>query len=199
MLLRLMTAAALAVSAPALAQTPPPGPPPGCAAVPHANEFDFWVGEWNVYGRNGQLGGSSRISKRSSGCAVLEEWTNAGGVEGLSLNFVDPDSGEWRQEWMGTNNYAGYRGALNARGQMVLHAEQMLFGRNGIVQRGPIRGAWTPLPNGHVIQHFQTRNADGTWSDSALLTYVPKASDPNGRDPEAGARGPVIEQAPAID
>jgi tetratricopeptide (TPR) repeat protein len=76
-----------------------------CANDPHAREFDFWVGEWNVYvtGTN-NLVGNSVIQKISGGCAILENWTSSVS-EGKSLNFVDDSTKKWKQVWVGS--YSG--------------------------------------------------------------------------------------------
>ena len=73
-----------------------------CANDPRANEFDFWIGEWEVYvtGTNAYAG-HSLIQKISGGCALLENWTSSAS-EGKSLNFIDDSSGKWKQVWVGS-------------------------------------------------------------------------------------------------
>lgn len=167
--------------------------------MPAHNAFDFWVGEWNVYGRRGGYAGKSVVSERTQGCTILEEWVRGRPGEGVSLNFIDAETGKWTQIYRSPGLHSVYVGELNARGQMVMPGVTRFFGRNGVVQTVQVRGVWTPMPNGHVIQHFQSQGADGVWRDTALLTYVPAASDPNGRDPQQGAMGPVLENAPGFD
>jgi hypothetical protein len=67
-----------------------------------AREFDFWVGEWNVFvtGTN-VYAGHSLIQKISGGCALLENW-NSAVSEGKSLNFIDDSSSKWKQVWIGS-------------------------------------------------------------------------------------------------
>lgn len=172
------------------------GAPPTCAdSAPH-RQFDFWAGDWNVYAANGQLGGSNVIETGAGGCVLHEHWTNARGGTGHSLNWVDNETGAWRQLWVGPRYQIDYSGGLTEDGAMVLEG-QITYARPG----GPVsldfRGAWTPQENGHVIQHFQQWNPDtDSWSNWGLLTYVPVDEDPNGQAPQAGATGPVIEAAP---
>lgn len=157
------------------------GPPPGCDDLPGARDFDFWVGDWNVYGANqpDTLGGTNRIEKRSNGCLILEEWTSATGNDGTSMNFLDPTSGQWRQIWMGSNNYIDYSGGLNADGQMVLEGEITYFGASGS-QSAPFRGTWTPNEDGTVTQHFQQYDAENdVWNDWFVGRYVRMEDDPN--------------------
>lgn len=73
-----------------------------CANDPHSREFDFWIGEWQVYvtGTN-SYAGHSLIQKISGGCALLENWQSAVS-EGKSLNFVDDSTNKWKQVWVGS-------------------------------------------------------------------------------------------------
>ena len=159
-------------------------------------QFDFWAGAWNVYAANGSFGGSNVIEPGAGGCVLHEHWTNASGGTGHSLNWVDNQTGQWRQLWVGPRYQIDYAGGLNDAGSMVLEGV-ITYARPGGPVSFDFRGAWTPQENGHVIQHFQQWNPDTeTWSDWGLLTYVPASADPNGRDPAAGAQGPLIETPP---
>lgn len=169
-------AASLSLGGTALAQQ---GPPPGCGAMEQADDFDFWVGNWNVYDQNGQFGGTNSIQKRSNGCLILEEWTSATGGDGTSMNYYDPTSESWRQVWMGSNNYINYEGGLTEDGEMVLEGEITYFGANGS-QSSPFRGRWTPNEDGTVTQHFQQYDAENdVWNDWFIGRYVRMEDDPN--------------------
>ena len=39
-------------------------------ASPEYHQFDFWIGDWEVRGKNGQILGHNHISKRHGGCVV---------------------------------------------------------------------------------------------------------------------------------
>ncbi|TGY87644.1 hypothetical protein E5163_14520 [Marinicauda algicola] len=202
--MRITTSLALTASllaAPALAQeeaSEAPRGPQGCGAYPAHDDFDFWVGDWNVYGRDGRFAGQNFISRRSGGCLLLEEWFSAGGGDGTSMNYVDPATGDWRQIWMSANLYIDYSGGLNAAGQMQLDGEITYFNDEGS-SSAAFRGVWTPLENGHVIQHFKQYDAEAeTWNDWFIGSYVPIAEDPNGAEPGPDATGPAIEEAPAF-
>lgn len=77
-------------------------------------QFDFWIGEWDVYGKAGQKAGDSRISLILDSCVILEEWTSAGINQGFrfagkSFNTYNRNSGQWQQTWVsnvgGTTEY----------------------------------------------------------------------------------------------
>ncbi len=67
-----------------------------------AREFDFWIGEWNVYVTGTTAyAGHSVVQKISGGCALLENW-NSSLSEGKSLNYIDDSTGKWKQVWVGS-------------------------------------------------------------------------------------------------
>lgn len=82
-----------------------------CLNNPQNREFDFWIGEWDVFqtGTDFRVG-KQRIEKASGGCAVLENWTATSVPgEGKSMNFISPKTGKWEQVWMGSGGlYLNY-------------------------------------------------------------------------------------------
>lgn len=73
-------------------------PQPTCVDTPVYELLDFWLGEWDVFVGDEQVG-HNRISKVLEGCAITEDWHGAGGTHGMSLFYVDPD-GTWQQVWV---------------------------------------------------------------------------------------------------
>jgi len=72
----------------------------GCD-TPESKQLDFWVGDWDLtYGDGGK--GRNRISKILDGCAILEEFSGAPGVQldGRSVSMFDRTSGRWKQAWV---------------------------------------------------------------------------------------------------
>jgi hypothetical protein len=85
-----------------------------CGSNPVYRQFDFWVGEWEAFGNNGQKAGDSKISIILDSCVILEEWTSAGKQGGItytgkSFNTFNVATGQWQQTWAdnagGTNEY----------------------------------------------------------------------------------------------
>jgi tetratricopeptide (TPR) repeat protein len=73
-----------------------------CMNNAKAREFDFWIGDWDVYVTGTKnLAGHNKIELSSGGCALLENW-NSNASSGKSLNFIDPATGKWRQTWIGS-------------------------------------------------------------------------------------------------
>ena len=54
-----------------------------------AHAFDFWVGEWDVFGPQGRQVGTNSITALFGTGMLAEHWHGNGGVEGRSLNAWD--------------------------------------------------------------------------------------------------------------
>lgn len=70
-----------------------------CADGGVYNQFDFWVGYWDVFNPQGQQAGTNRIEKTQGGCMLLENWTSVRGGTGTSMNFYNPVTEKWIQIW----------------------------------------------------------------------------------------------------
>ena len=81
------------LAAPAAAATP------ACAA-PEYRQFDFWIGDWDVYDV-GDPKPSMRIKveKILDGCALQETYQDVNGMLGESINFYDAGRKLWHQTW----------------------------------------------------------------------------------------------------
>lgn len=103
-----------------------------CSTIAHS-EFDFWVGEWEVYHSQADtLVGKNHIKKILNNCVVEENWTGAGGFEGKSFNTYNPADSTWNQVWVdmsgSTYHFSGrfkenvmqmYGETTNAKGKPV--------------------------------------------------------------------------------
>ena len=125
----------------------------------HAHDFDFWLGEWDVFGPKGRQVGTSSITSMfagQSGGMLHEHWYGAGGVEGRSINGYDEERGCWHQTWMdGTGGVLLLDGGLRD-GAMVLEAPGQ-------------RITWTQLeddPDGAEVRQVWESSEDGgaTWT-----------------------------------
>lgn len=162
-------AAALALASPALAQqAPPPNP---CETEPEFSQFDFWVGDWNVYQTDGTLAGINRVTKTENGCLIREHWRSASGGTGFSMNFYDVGQSAWRQVWVSQGAQIDYLGGLDAAGVMRLEG-RIHYPASGV--SAPFRGAWTVQEDGAVLQEFHQQNAEtGAWTVWFIGRYVP--------------------------
>ena len=131
---------------------------PGCADE-KSHQFDFWIGEWEVYsGEN--LAGHSIIEPILDGCALQESWQGSKGSAGTSFNFYNPQIGQWQQFWVWRNGTTlelagGYRD-----GQMILEGESR--DQQGTTIQNRI--TWSNSGEGTVRQHWETSTDAGqTW------------------------------------
>lgn len=76
-------------------QTPPPPP----CSTPEFRQFDFWVGDWEVYS-NEKLVGTNKVELILGDCVIQENWEGKGGSVGKSFNTYDAQKGVWSQVWV---------------------------------------------------------------------------------------------------
>jgi hypothetical protein len=132
---------------------------PPCAQ-PESRQFDFWVGEWDVYA-NEKLAGRNRISNIHGGCTLLEEYTaEASAYEGKSFNFYDPTDGLWHQVWVDNSGLRLDLSGTFSDGHMQLSGRRVNPNGENVVDRI----TWTPNEDGTVRQHWEISKDDGeTW------------------------------------
>ncbi|MDH3510332.1 MAG: hypothetical protein OER85_05675 [Gammaproteobacteria bacterium] len=132
-----------------------------CPSDTQFGEFDFWVGSWDVTGASGQVFGQNQITKEQNGCVLVERWTGAKGSTGISLNYYDPDRGQWVQNWIGSGgSLIELRGGL-VDGSIRLEGKIHYLGKD---RRNPFRGTWAVLADGRVRQFFEESPDGGkTW------------------------------------
>jgi hypothetical protein len=127
---------------------------------PECRQFDFWVGEWNVHGPNGSKAGTNRIEPILNRCALQENWTNAAGSGGRSLNYFHPGRKKWVQVWVDAQG-----GVIEIEGE-YRDGAMHFRGRNTAADGSwePCRASWTLLEDGRVRQFWeQSRDGGDTW------------------------------------
>lgn len=146
-----------------------------CMQNPKFRQFDFWVGEWDVYptGQN-QIVGKSVIEIASNGCMILENWTALGpqGGAGKSMNYINHENGKWEQLWVGADG----KPQKFVEGQYLDRAMRFTFeqkdqggnqqiGRFIFFNEGPDQ-----------VRQFNEISVDGgvTWKTNYDLTYKRK-------------------------
>jgi len=126
---------------------------------PEQQQFDFWLGDWEVLDGQGQRQGHNRIMPLLGGTVLQEHWDDGQGGTGTSLNAYLPAQRVWKQHWIDSKG-----GALDLEGGLE-GASMVLKG----VKEGPKgrlidRIIWTPLPDGRVRQLWdQSRDGGLTW------------------------------------
>jgi len=154
---------------PAVAQDTGGGQSQGAKCSTEAyRAFDFWLGEWEVRGQNGQVAGHNRITSILNGCALKEEWTSARGSTGTSYNAWDQAAGRWHQTWVDDQGLVLLLDGGVTNGKMVMTGQRPT--PNGSVVRHRI--TWEPLEKGAVRQLWESSTDGGTsWKPVFDGTY----------------------------
>jgi ketosteroid isomerase-like protein len=156
-----------------------------CSAQAY-REFDFWLGEWDVF----EEGGSTRearatVTRVQNGCGLREQYEGTDGSSGESLSMYDPVTAEWQQTW------------ISNRSQIVvihgtLQGEAMILSGtdHGSGGRRLVRGVWKPESMG--VRETAERSADDgktwtPWFDLSFRKSSPVASHDNGTDADRKA------------
>jgi len=138
-------------------------------ARPSYREFDFWVGNWDVYGKGGALSGHSHVDLILGDCVISENWTSFAGTEGKSYNKYNAFQKRWEQYWVdqsgSTTHYLGHL----ENGNMVFLADS--FDPTG--KPAKLRMTFFNLGSDKVRQFGEiSYDNGGTWQTSFDLTYV---------------------------
>ena len=150
----------------------PAAPAPVCESKESFSDFDFWLGEWNVYSNDDkrQLQGTNSITRHHKNCLIMENWTNLQGGTGSSMNYYDPVEDQWRQLWVAGGYSIDYTGGLNDSGSMGL-VGKINYYKTGKSQA--FRGTWTPNTDGSVRQYFEQQDTESrewtVWFDGLYV------------------------------
>lgn len=126
-----------------------------CVA-PIYHQFDFWVGEWDVFDVDSEdKVAHARIDSILGGCVLREDYQPKDGDEGQSFTIYDITRNVWHQTWV-------------TSGGTLLEIEGT-FGDSQVVLRGKnqkgemVRGTWEPL-NGEVRETaVRSSDAGRSW------------------------------------
>lgn len=153
----------------AMAQSSP------CASNPVYRQLDFWVGEWEAFGKKGNKAGDSKISIILDSCIVLEEWTSAASQRGLtyagkSYNTYNAQTNQWQQTWV--DNVGGSTAYLTGKlenGTMVFKTLPVARTKDTVEIQ---KLSFFNLGPDKVRQLFETSNDNGkTWFPTVDLEY----------------------------
>jgi len=146
-----------------------------CRAGAPQQQFDFWIGHWDVYQwtPTGPAGtatiGTNDIEPILEHCALVENWSAAGGGKGKSVNFYDTNVGKWRQIWVADGG-----GSLDYTGEFrdgAMRFEGWTLGANGgrVLQKL----TFFPIARDTVRQLFESSIDSGkTWQPGFDGKYV---------------------------
>jgi hypothetical protein len=142
---------------------------------PEYRQFDFWLGEWEAFGVNGNKAGDSKISLILDSCIILEEWTSASVFSGLrfagkSFNTYNAATRQWQQTWVdntgGSNEYL--KGIFD-KDRIVFSTTPFRLSKDTMAIR---KLTFYNLGPDKVRQHGEISKDDGkTWATEYDLEY----------------------------
>ena len=170
------TILSLVLTGSAMAQEPAaeqPSPPKSmCETDPHFSDFNFWLGDWDVYSNDEKrtLQGTNSITRHHKNCLIMENWTNSQGGTGSSMNYYDAVEDQWRQLWVAGGYSIDYTGGLDDKGSMVLTGKINYYKTE---KSNAFRGTWTLLEDGNVRQFFEQQDPESrnwtVWFDGLYV------------------------------
>ena len=145
-----------------------------CSA-PEYRQFDFWLGEWEVFGKNGKKAGDSKITLILDSCVILEEWTSATINRGLryggrSFNTYNAITKQWQQTWV--DNAGGSTEYLQGKidnNRIIFLTHPFTFSTDTMAIR---KLSFTNLGASRVRQHGEiSKDGGATWVTEYDLDY----------------------------
>ena len=146
------------------------GPAP-CTA-PEYRQFDFWIGDWNVFdATNPAPVAHVAVERILEGCVLREDYEGANGTKGQSFNVYDQSRRVWHQSWVTNRGQVlVIEGGLR-RQEMVLSGADAANG-----PLGRVRGVWTPV--GDTVREVAETSTDGGKSWRPWFDLVFKRAHP---------------------
>lgn len=138
----------------------------------HKGEFDFWIGEWDVFDTEGKQVGENVIKPLFGGCVLQETWNGGAASQGSSFNFYNPKTEAWQQFWVWQNGTTLELSGGLVDGSMVLTGTGK--SRDGSTINNRI--TWTPNEDGSVRQHWEFSKDGGETYKTAFDGLYKKKS-----------------------
>jgi len=146
-----------------------------CTTDPVYRQFDFWIGDWEVYATNGKKAGDSKIELILDSCIILENWKSVSMSQGIyyagkSFNTYNSITKQWQQTWV--DNAGGTTEFLEGHfenNKMIFLTKPFNLNADTIAIR---RLTFYNLETNKVRQHGEISKDNGvTWNIEYDLQY----------------------------
>lgn len=138
-------------------------------------QFDFWLGDWEVFNLEGKKVGENKILKMQDNCLIQENWTSIGGHTGTSYNFYNKNDKTWNQTWIDNSGTVLQLKGVLEDDKMVLESEKIKNQSANLSHTNRI--IWTKDTLGNVFQKWELIGDDGKVSQVVFEgIYKPKTS-----------------------
>lgn len=126
--------------------------------TPEYKQFDFWLGEWDVFNLKGVKVGENKIVSMQDSCLIQENWTSSGQT-GTSYNFYDKTDNTWNQIYIDNTGYVlKLKGTLQDH-KMVLQSEPTKSTKGDFYYRNRI--IWEQDSAGNISQKWDIIDEKG--------------------------------------
>jgi ketosteroid isomerase-like protein len=181
---------------------------PDFCAAPEYRQFDFWIGDWDVFDvdnpsikvARARVDNPSirvaraRVERILDGCVLQEDYQDTNGLKGRSFSIYDTSNKTWRQSWVTNRGQTlAIEGGLQA-GEMVLAGvDRAVEGK----QRR-VRGTWKLVDGG--VRETAWTSVDGgeTWNPYFDLLFRPVAEGVSSTGTAPG-KGETVAIVAALD
>lgn len=128
-----------------------------CSSIEYS-QFDFWVGNWNVYNDKGALIGVNNIVKMTNACTIQENWTSkTSKSKGTSYNYFNKIDNSWNQVWIDNSGFSLILKGKFEKGKMILNSE-IIKSKKGSYRNQII---WEKKKDNSVVQIWNYINENG--------------------------------------
>ncbi|NVK53459.1 MAG: hypothetical protein HWD85_11040 [Flavobacteriaceae bacterium] len=122
-------------------------------------QFDFWVGNWNVYNTKNKLIGTNKVVKMPNACAIQENWSSTSSPsKGTSYNYYNAKDKTWNQLWIDNSGGSLVLKGSYTNNQMILKSS-LQQGKNGKFYN---KLTFTKNNDGSVTQVWELRDNNNT-------------------------------------
>lgn len=133
-------------------------------------DFDFWLGEWELTWGEGQHG--TNLVELTMNGAVIQENFETTDYRGMSVSVFSKEDDHWHQTWVDSSGaYLDFVGEF-AAGQMIMS-------RSGIVEGSPVkqRMIWYEITTNRFLWNWERSDDEGaTWRVVWKIQYQRKGT-----------------------
>ena len=138
-------------------------PAPCACCAPEYHQFDFWIGEWEVFNPKGIKVGENKIIPLQDSCVLQENWVSQQQT-GTSYSYYNKNDNTWNQTYIDNQGTVLELKGTFQNGKMVLKSPGIKSKKADFYYFNKI--TWQPDTAGNVSQIWEIVNA----SDSVLYT-----------------------------
>lgn len=136
---------------------------PCACCTPEFKQFDFWIGNWDVYDTLGNKVGENKILTMQDSCLIQENWKSQGQT-GTSNNYYNKADSTWNQVWVDNSGTVLVLKGKSESNKMILKSEKVK-GKKGRYYFNQI--TWEKNIDGTVTQTW-----DVLFEDNSLINRV---------------------------